>query len=42
MIGSPNWIELLFSKYSIVNPNYEDLWNKLVARKEDIAQYNPL
>ena len=42
MIGSPNWIELLFSKYSIINPNYEDLWNKLIVRKEDIAQYNPL
>lgn len=37
-----NFIEILFSKYKIINPLYEDLWNKLVDNNELIARYNPV
>lgn len=35
-----NFIEILFSKFCIVNPQYKDLWEELVAGREDIAHYN--
>lgn len=35
-----NFLEILFTPYKIVNPMYEEEWNKLVARAEDIAHYN--
>ena len=38
--GSPNFVELLFSKAFIVNPMYADLWEKLISRREEIARYN--
>lgn len=38
--GSPNFVELLFSKAFVVNPMYQDLWDKLTARREEIARYN--
>ena len=35
------WVEILFTKYKIVNPIYEPLWNMLVEKKESIARLNP-
>lgn len=35
-----NFIEILFSKFCIVNPQYKDLWDELVAGREDIAHFN--
>ena len=37
-----NFMEILFTKYKIVNPTYEYFWNKLVANNEMIARYNPV
>ena len=36
-----NFMEILFTKYKIVNPIYENYWNKLVENNEMIARYNP-
>ena len=36
-----NFIEILFTKYKIINPLYADYWNELIAQNEMIAQYNP-
>lgn len=35
-----NFLEILFTKYKIVNPIYEKWWNQLVDAREDIAHYN--
>ncbi len=35
-----NFIEILFSKYYIINPKYRDLWDELVADRELVAHYN--
>lgn len=35
-----NFIEILFSKYYIVNPKYKDLWDQLVADRELVAHLN--
>lgn len=35
-----NFLEILFTPYKIVNPIYEESWNKLVAVNEEIAHYN--
>lgn len=35
-----NFLEILFSKYNIVNPEYKDEFNALYALREDIAHYN--
>ncbi len=35
-----NFIEILFTPYSIVNPLYEKQWNRLIAANEEIAHYN--
>lgn len=35
-----NFLEILFTKYYIINPKYEDLWNILVKHREEIAHYN--
>lgn len=35
-----NFVEILFSKYYIVNPKYRDLWEQLVADRELVAHYN--
>ena len=37
-----NFMEILFTKYKIVNPTYEYFWNKLVVNNEMIARYNPV
>lgn len=36
-----NFLEILFTPYFIINPLYEQEWNKLVAHKEEIARMNP-
>jgi hypothetical protein len=38
--GNVNFVETLFSKYVIVNPIYENEWNRLVQNREEIARYN--
>ena len=35
-----NFLEVLFSKYCIVNPDYQKEWEQLVNLKERIAHYN--
>lgn len=35
-----NFLEILFTKYKIVNPIYEERWNQLVDAREDIAHYD--
>lgn len=37
-----NFLEILFTPYFIVNPEYEDLWSELVYHNEDVARMNPL
>lgn len=36
-----NYIEILFTKYFILNPKYKKFWNELVEKREAIAKYNP-
>lgn len=36
-----NFLEVLFSKYYIVNPLYANEWNRLISNNEMIANYNP-
>lgn len=35
-----NFLEILFTPYKIVNPQYADFWQKLVDAREDIAHYD--
>lgn len=35
-----NFLEVLFSKYCIVNPDYQEEWEQLTNLKERIAHYN--
>lgn len=35
-----NFIEILFTKYKIINPMYADLWAQVEAHREEIAHYN--
>lgn len=37
-----NFVEILFTKFSIVNPMYKDLWDKILDIREDIVRVNPL
>lgn len=37
-----NFIEILFTPYKIINPLYEEAWNKLIKENEKIARYNPV
>ena len=36
-----NFVEILFTKYKIINPRYANSWNRLVENREAIARYNP-
>lgn len=38
--GNINFVETLFSKYTIVNPLYAHEWNRLVEAREEIARYD--
>lgn len=33
-----NFIEILFTKFRLINPKYKDLWKKLTDKREDIAR----
>ena len=35
-----NFTEILFTKYKIVNPLYEEQWNRIVDNNELVARYN--
>lgn len=37
-----NFLEILYSPYSIVNPKYASMWNTLIKNRESITHYNPL
>lgn len=37
-----NFMEILFTKYKVVNPTYEPMWNRLIENNEQIARYNPI
>lgn len=36
-----NFLEILFTDFKIINPEYEKFWNVLVENREAIARYNP-
>ena len=36
-----NFLEILFTNYSIVNPIYKKQWNRLVESREAITHFNP-
>ena len=36
-----NFLEILFTNYSIVNPIYEKQWNRLIESREAITHFNP-
>lgn len=40
--GNPNFVEVLFTDYYIVNPMYEDLWEEMRSAREQVARVNPL
>lgn len=35
-----NFLEILFTEFKIVNPQYEEMWNVLIEHREEIARYN--
>lgn len=35
-----NFVEILFTKFYLVNPKYKDLWDLLIDNRESIAHYN--
>ena len=35
-----NFLEILFTEFKILNPQYEEMWNVLVENRERIARYN--
>lgn len=35
-----NFLEILFTEFKILNPQYEQMWNVLVENRERIARYN--
>lgn len=37
-----NFLEILFTPYKILNPFYEEQWNRLIEAREDIAHYSPV
>jgi predicted nucleotidyltransferase len=37
-----NFLEILFTKYAIINSMYESEWNRLVNAREQIAHYAPV
>lgn len=36
-----NFLEILFTPYTVINPLYKEQWMRLVERREDIARMNP-
>ena len=39
--GNINFVELMFARVQIVNPMYQDIWDRVLALREDIAYMNP-
>ena len=39
--GSPQYLELLYTPYKIINSKYEGFWQELVNIREDIVGYHP-
>lgn len=37
-----NFLEILFTPYTIINPLYQEQWNRLVKEREAIAHMNPV
>lgn len=37
-----NFLEILFTKYAIINPMYKSEWDRLVKAREEIAHYAPI
>lgn len=37
-----NFLEILFTKYAIINPIYKAEWDRLVEAREEIAHYSPV
>lgn len=37
-----NFIEILFTKYKVINPMYEEMWEDLIMFNEKIACYDPV
>ena len=35
-----NFLEILFTQFKYINPEYEDLWDELIEGREEIAHYN--
>lgn len=35
-----NFVEILFTPFNLVNKNYQDLWQKLLEKREAVAHYN--
>ena len=40
--GNPNFVEVLFTDYYIVNSMYFDLWEQMRSNRELVARVNPL
>lgn len=40
--GNPNFLEIMFTDFYMLNPEYADLWEDVVEMREDIAHLNPL
>ena len=40
--GNPNFVEVLFTDYYIVNSMYADLWEEMRSKRELVARVNPL
>lgn len=38
--ANPSYLELLFTKYMIINPNFENAMNKILEMREDIVKMN--
>ncbi len=37
-----NFIEILFTKYKVLNPVYEEMWEDLIMNNEKVASYDPV
>ena len=40
--GNPNFVEILFSRVSYVNPMYEEIWQDMVDNREWVARVHPM
>lgn len=35
-----NFLEILFTEYSIINPKYKDIWSEMIVIREDVAYHD--